>query len=195
MTGNQTTFCNSTIFTATSFWEYQSTGNYYISYSGNYIAVSHTFSQNFATSLGGGCSSCPTPTPTPTPAPTATVTPTPAPTATPVPPTDTPTPTPTNTPTPTATPNNTPPYSFLVASGTAGDSGTFNSACNNFQGNGIPFSIYSYTTTTLNNGDIYYDQNGNVFNGHNVYFSDGGTYGKISKTGVYSGEGDCGLPL
>jgi hypothetical protein len=409
MTGNGTTFCNSTIFTATSFWEYQSTGNYYISYGNNTINVSHTFSQNFATSLGGGCQACPTPTPTPTltstPAPTYTPTPTPTatptltptptpipneivmysgstpalscsnvtgatykywgsfgigtqlwlnnlsnnvpngyyyyggtiyvvtasdgrisstqycPTATPTPtplptvisayftdssaddacahtngfgtfnfngfggttlctvtsiqaavisseipiggefwlssgtsarmfnrsgntttaypapgaagdctncPTATPTPEPTYTPTPTpvpptatpipptatpvpptatpipptatpipptATPNNTPPYSFLIASGTAGDSGTFNSACNNFQGNGTPFNIYSYTTSELDSGTTYYDVNGNVFNGHNVYFSDGGTYGKISKTGVYSGEGDCGSPL
>jgi hypothetical protein len=94
MIGNGTTFCNSTTFSSSS-WNSVATGNYYVSYLGNTINVSHTFGQGYVTSYGGGCQVCPTPTPTPTPNPTATPTPTPAPTATP-----TPTPAPTSTPTP-----------------------------------------------------------------------------------------------
>jgi len=82
----------------------------------------------------------------------------------------------------------------LVASGSAGDTNLFNSACNNFNGNGVPFTIYSYTTTTLDTGTTYYDQNGTVFNGRGRYYSDGNTYGTISSSGVYSGSSDCGLP-
>ena len=103
MIGNGTTFCNSTTFTSTP-WNSVATGNYYLSYSGNTIQVSHTFGQGYVTSLGGGCSACPTPTPTPTSTPVP-PTPTPTPTSTPVPPT--PTPTSTSTPTPTSTPTQT----------------------------------------------------------------------------------------
>ena len=108
MIGNGTTFCNSTTFTSTP-WNSVATGNYYISYLGNTINVSHTFGQGYATSLGGGCSVCPTATPTPTPTSTPTITPTPTstPTVTPTP-TSTPTVTPTLTPTPTVTPTATP---------------------------------------------------------------------------------------
>jgi hypothetical protein len=66
MVGNNTTFCSSTVFTATP-WNSVATGNYVIQYGSNTLNVSHTFSTNYATVYGGGCQPCvalPTPTPT-----------------------------------------------------------------------------------------------------------------------------------
>jgi hypothetical protein len=61
MTGNGTTFCNSTTFTSAT-WNPIATGNYVVAYNGNYQQVSHTFGQGYATVYGGGCTACPTTT-------------------------------------------------------------------------------------------------------------------------------------
>lgn len=98
MTGNGTTFCNSTTFTSAS-WNAIATGNYILEFSGQIRNVSHTSGQGYATTYDAGCGNCPTPTPTPTPTNT---------------PTPTPTPTPTNTPTPTPSP--APGYDYYLAS-------------------------------------------------------------------------------
>ena len=79
MTGNGTTFCNSTTFTSAS-WNAIATGNYVLEFSGQIRNVSHTSGQGYATTIDAGCGTCPTQTPTPTPTPTATPTPTPTPT-------------------------------------------------------------------------------------------------------------------
>ena len=80
MAGNNTTFCNSTIFTNGA-WYSVPTGTYYLSYSGNTRNVNHTVGTNYATTFDAGCEACPaTPTPTPTTTPTHTPTPTPTPT-------------------------------------------------------------------------------------------------------------------
>ena len=81
--GNNTTFCNSTTFTNPSFGLFYPTGNYYISYNGQYREVS-VISGNDTVTATTSCSNCSTATPTPT---------------------STLTPTPTSTPTPTTTPN------------------------------------------------------------------------------------------
>ena len=73
MSGNGTTFCNSTTFTSSGWYTIPS-GSYYLSYGGNTRNVTHTTLTNIATTTDGGCAACPaaptpTPTPTPTPAP------------------------------------------------------------------------------------------------------------------------------
>jgi hypothetical protein len=74
MTGNGTTFCNSTTFTAVP-WNAIATGTYVVSFGGNFQDVSHTFGQGFATVTGGGCTACAgTTTTTTTAAPTTTTT-------------------------------------------------------------------------------------------------------------------------
>jgi hypothetical protein len=120
VTLNNTTFCNTSTYTATYFTSLATT-TYWLAYEGNYKQVIHTGSQD-TVSQGGSCQACNnTPaTNTPTPLPTATPTPLPA-TSTPTPtgaPTNTPTPSPsplpaTSTPTPsplpaTAVPTSTP---------------------------------------------------------------------------------------
>jgi hypothetical protein len=94
--GNNTTFCNSTTFTNPSFGLFYPTGNYYISYNGQYREVSVVSGNDTVTTITS-CSNCTTSTPTAT----NTVTPTPT--------TTTnlgisPSVTPTNTTTPTLTP-------------------------------------------------------------------------------------------
>jgi hypothetical protein len=91
MLGNGTTFCNSTIFTGDT-WYYTATGNYWLSFGGQTLRVTHTVSQNTATLISAGCQTCPATTTTTTAAPTTTTT-TPAPTTT----TTTPAPTTTTT--------------------------------------------------------------------------------------------------
>jgi len=81
MLGNNTTFCNSYEFTSTG-WYYLATGNYYISYGGNTLNVSHVQYTNIASVYGAGCESCPAPPATPTLTNTPTNTPTSTPTAT-----------------------------------------------------------------------------------------------------------------
>jgi hypothetical protein len=120
VTLNNTTFCNTSTYTATYFTSLATT-TYWLAYEGSYKQVIHTGSQD-TVSQGGSCQTCNnTPaTNTPTPLPTATPTPLPA-TSTPTPtgaPTNTPTPSPsplpaTSTPTPsplpaTAVPTDTP---------------------------------------------------------------------------------------
>ena len=75
--GNRTTFCNSTTLTNPS-WGTFSTGDYYVSYGGQYVLVGITNGYNTAAVLSA-CSTCPTPTPTVTPTPAVTPTPTPTP--------------------------------------------------------------------------------------------------------------------
>jgi hypothetical protein len=95
---NNTTFCNTSIYTSSYFTSLPTT-NYWLAYDGDYKEVFHTSGQN-TVSQGGSCQACNliAPTATPTTTPTATPTPLPA-TATP-----TPTGAPTNTPTPSPTP-------------------------------------------------------------------------------------------
>jgi len=69
-TGNTTSFCTSTSFTGNTFAS-QSTGTYFLAYSGNYQQISITFGSNVVPVTGGGCSACPSPTPTPSPTPAA----------------------------------------------------------------------------------------------------------------------------
>ena len=79
MSGNDTTFCNSTVFTSSG-WYGVPTGTYYLGYGGNTRNVTHTSATNYATTYDGGCAACPvTPTPTPTNTQTHTTTPTPTP--------------------------------------------------------------------------------------------------------------------
>lgn len=74
-TGNQSTFCESSVFTSTNFYPLGE-GNYYLSDGNGYIQVSHQNGTNTVEKTsGGGCTSCPgapisTATPTPTPSPT-----------------------------------------------------------------------------------------------------------------------------
>jgi len=80
MAGDNTTFCNSTIFTSSA-WYSVPTNNYVLSYSGNTRNVTHVVGTNYAYTYDSGCQACPaTPTPTPTTTPTHTPTPTPTPT-------------------------------------------------------------------------------------------------------------------
>ena len=96
MSGNSTTYCNSTQFSGTP-WATIASGNYVLQFENQTRNVTHTFGQIYANTYDAGCENCPPPTPTPTPTPTNTPTPTPTPTGTPTP---TPTPTPTSTPIP-----------------------------------------------------------------------------------------------
>jgi hypothetical protein len=90
VTLNRATFCETTTYTS-NFFTSLGTGNYWISYDGNYVQIFHTTSGDTTLATrSGSCQSCNN-----TP---ATVTPLP-PTDTPLPPTDTPLP-PTDTPIP-----------------------------------------------------------------------------------------------
>jgi len=87
VTLNRATFCETTTYTS-NFFTSLGTGNYWISYDGNYVQIFHTTSGDTTLATrSGSCQSCNnTPaTNTPTPLPTAT--------PTPLPPTPTPTPT------------------------------------------------------------------------------------------------------
>jgi len=59
-TGNTNTFCDSIYFTGNTFAS-QSTGTYYLVYSGNIQQISITFGSNVVSVTGGGCSACPEP--------------------------------------------------------------------------------------------------------------------------------------
>jgi len=59
-TGNTTSFCSSIYFTGNTFAS-QSTGTYYLVYSGNIQQISITFGSNVVSVTGGGCSACPEP--------------------------------------------------------------------------------------------------------------------------------------
>jgi hypothetical protein len=110
VTLNNTTFCDSSTYTATFFTTLLTT-TYWLAYEGNYRQVIHVGSQN-TVSQGGACQVCDTATPVPTETSTPTPVPgTPTPTPTPAPATDTPTPSPlpaTAVPTATPTPSPTP---------------------------------------------------------------------------------------
>lgn len=102
MTGNNPSYCLSTVFTGTP-WATIASGNYVLEFLGQIRNVTHFFGNNYAQTFDAGCSVCPTPTPTPTLTPTPTAT-------------NTPTPTPTHTPTPTSTPTPTiDPYFYFLA--------------------------------------------------------------------------------
>ena len=75
MTGNGTTFCNSTIFSSGG-WYSVASNTYYLSYGGNTLTVNHYTLQNSASLTGGGCQACPatTTTTTTTAAPTTSTT-------------------------------------------------------------------------------------------------------------------------
>lgn len=58
-TGNQSTFCDSSVFTATNFYPL-GTGNYYLSDGNGYIQVNHVSGTNTVEKTsGGGCTTCP----------------------------------------------------------------------------------------------------------------------------------------
>ena len=59
-TGDTNTFCDSIYFTGNTFAS-QSTGTYYLVYSGNIQQISITFGSNVVSVTGGGCSACPEP--------------------------------------------------------------------------------------------------------------------------------------
>jgi hypothetical protein len=59
MTGNQPTFCDSTIFTADEWFYTVTTGDYWLSYNGFVVRVTHTSGQDFATKISAGCQTCP----------------------------------------------------------------------------------------------------------------------------------------
>ena len=102
MTGNGTTFCNSTSFSSSG-WYSVPTGNYVLQYLGQTLNVSHVSGQNYASVYGGGCQTCPATTTTTTAAPTTTTTTTVAPTTT------------TTTVAPTTTTTTEPPASYYNA--------------------------------------------------------------------------------
>ena len=58
VTGDGTTFCNSSNYTAAAFASL-STGNYVLSYLGNTVNISVTFGSPNAVMYGGGCQTCP----------------------------------------------------------------------------------------------------------------------------------------
>lgn len=81
-----------------------------------------------------------------------------------------------------------PTYNFQAARGTTGGTGT---ACSNAAG-GLWFTtLYSYTDTSFVDGNTYYNSSGVAYNGGNLYFSDGASYGRISTTGVFTYLGAC----
>jgi hypothetical protein len=86
MTGNNPSYCLSTVFTGTP-WVSIASGNYVLEFLGQIRNVTHFLGNNYAQTFDAGCGACPTPTPTPTltPTPTPTNTPTPTPTSTPLP--------------------------------------------------------------------------------------------------------------
>jgi hypothetical protein len=111
VTGNNGTFCTSTIFTGAG-WPSLPTGNYWIKWIGD-TKVVQVFHASNADNVGRitGCNECPTPSPTNAPTTASPTTPpTPPPTTPPTPP---PTPPPTTPPTPAPT-ESAPPFSFLV---------------------------------------------------------------------------------
>lgn len=59
MGGNAAGFCTSTVF-GSSAWTSIATGNYVISFGGNYQQVSHVFGNAYATVYGAGCTACTT---------------------------------------------------------------------------------------------------------------------------------------
>jgi hypothetical protein len=59
MTGNQSTFCDSTVFTADEWFYTVTTGDYWLSYNGFVVRVTHTSGQDFATKISAGCQTCP----------------------------------------------------------------------------------------------------------------------------------------
>ena len=184
--GNGTTFCNSTIFTSSSFYSFP-TGNYVLAYNGNTVNIHVTNGNQNASMYGGGCQVCeiaptatPTPTstnvpPTPTPTPTSTpIPPTATPTSTPIPPTATPTSTPIP-PTPTSQPTlnvkffTTIPSGYLDCSGGTAisisiDGTTF---CNSSNYISTYFTTLTAGTYWLSYGgnyaEIFYNGNGNNF--------------------------------
>ena len=85
-TGNQLTFCDSSVFTSSNFYPLSS-GNYYLSDGNGYIQVNHVGGTNTVEKTsGGGCSPCSGASiATYTPTPTNTNTPTPSPTPTDIP--------------------------------------------------------------------------------------------------------------
>jgi hypothetical protein len=137
MSGNDTTFCNSTIFTSGG-WISVPTGNYFLGYGGNTRNVTHTIGTNYATTYDAGCAACPV-TPTPTPTHTQTFTPTL-------------TTTPTSTPTPTTTPIITYNYYSITKYNCPGC--TINTV-----------GLFGRTTnpTTLTNGNYYNNGDGFVY--------------------------------
>jgi len=179
MTGNGKTFCTSTTFTGTP-WFYQPTGNYYIEYGGQIIYVSHTYQQNTAISLGGGCSACPSTTPTPTP-------------------TRTPTPTPTisvsTTHTPTPTTSEPSKFLSIVCISTAG--GSVMDAC---YGGGNCFTMLGNGTTFCNSTTFtgtpwFYQPTGNYYisyGGQSIYVSH--TTAQNTATSLGGGCNTCPSP-
>jgi hypothetical protein len=156
------------------------------------------------------CSNTPWGNITPTPTPTLTLTRTPLPTNTPtisasagaVLPTPTATyvqttQTPTVTqaiivPTPTPTTSQAPStmlYDIEIAEGTEGVMGT---ACSNWQ-NANSFTVFhaSNTGVLIDGETVYQNIGGQIFNGHNHYYSDGTSYGRIDLTGYYSKVANC----
>jgi len=176
---NNTTFCNTSTYTATFFTSLGQT-TYWLAYEGNYKQVYHTGSQN-TVSQGGSCQTCNSSAPTATPLP-ATETPLPA-TETPLPATPTPTPEPnpaTSTPTPTPEP---PPLTLFQGSGRGNSP---ESACNdtvnvrNFYSNCGPFD--------LGNGCIIYvDTFPNPLVGYDYVVLNGSTYTISSGNGQITG--------
>jgi hypothetical protein len=180
MTGDGTTFCNSTTFSAAN-WSSIGGGTYYLSYGGDVLVVTHNPVDDYVTAQVGGCTICPTPTPTPTitATPTVTSTPTITPTLTSTPtvtPTSTPTVTPTSTPTVTPTATPVPPSGFGIFSfGFA----NFTDACNTNN----PPSTTIYTTpgtTTMMAGLFFYTNLGMT----DAFVGNGNWY-KMYKNGTY----------
>ena len=112
VTLNRATFCETTTYTS-NFFTSLGTGNYWISYDGNYVQIFHTTSGDTTLATrSGSCQTCNN-TPPPTPLPTATVTPLPA-TVTPLPATVTPIP---PTPEPTEPPVENYEYTATMCNG------------------------------------------------------------------------------
>jgi hypothetical protein len=137
VTLNNTTFCNTSVYTSNYFTSLGTT-TYWLAYEGNYRIIFHSGSQDTATQ-GGSCQTCDNTLPA-TNVPTATPQPTDTPTPEPLPPTDTPTPEPlpaTATPEPTATSEPATSYTYQLGPSYT----TTSDACENF---GLDFYIEAF---------------------------------------------------
>jgi len=67
MTGNNSTFCNASTYTASN-WTSLATGTYWLAYSGQVRQVFHPSNADTVTTTNA-CSTCPTPSPTNPPTP------------------------------------------------------------------------------------------------------------------------------
>jgi hypothetical protein len=194
VTLNNTTFCNTGVYTSNYFTSLGTT-NYWLAYEGNYRQIFHSGSQNTATS-GGPCQTCDNTLPA-TNVPTVTPQPTDTPTPEPLPPTDTPTPEPaTATPLP-ATETPVPVTSYQYQLGPSYTPENIGDACSNIN-NDFLTDVYAATDIAANVVQFFTDTNLTIgyageFEYH-AYYRTGGvaTYtGQVSPSGFVTDRTSC----